>query len=129
MRQPMPRKPQSPWRPKPPRAENQTIWENLVPLEQVPRVHLVCDVDEVVAPAVDHDHAAARLKRLEIVHDLESEEIGGVQRGLTHHDGDADFKFFRADLGTRAVRWNTRRCQVRQNGLPPKEFRSQPIAT
>lgn len=82
LRQPMPRKQQSPRRPKPSRAENQTIWENLAPLEQVPRVHLLCDVGEVVAPAVGRDHAAARLERLEVVRDLGTEEVGRVQRGL-----------------------------------------------
>lgn len=101
---------------------------NLVPLEQVPRAHLVCGVGEVVAPAVGHDHAAARPEHLEVVRDLGTKEVGRVQRGLVHHDEDAYFKFFRADLDVRVVHWNTRRRQVRQNGLAPKEFRSQPIA-
>lgn len=59
-----------------------------VPLEQVPCVHLVRDVGEVVAPAVGHDHAAVRLERLEVVRDPGTEKIGRVQRGLLHHDGD-----------------------------------------
>lgn len=57
------------------------------PLEQTPRVHLVFDVDEVVAPVVGHDHTAARLEHLEVVRDLGTEEIGRVQRGLIRHDG------------------------------------------
>lgn len=55
--------------------------EILVPLEQVPRVHLARDAEEVVAPAVGHDHAAARLERIEVVRDLGTEKIGSVQRG------------------------------------------------
>ena len=77
----MPRKLQSPRRPKPSRAENQTMWENLVPLEQAPRLHLARDAEEAVAPAVGHDHAAARLERLEVVRGLGTEEVGRVQRG------------------------------------------------
>lgn len=61
----------------------------LVPPEQIPRVHLVRDVGEVVAPAVGHDHAAAGLEALEVARDLGAEEVGGVERGLVHHDGDA----------------------------------------
>lgn len=30
-------------------------------------MHLVRDAEEAVAPAVDHDHAAARPERLEVV--------------------------------------------------------------
>lgn len=62
--------------------------EILVPLEQIPRVHLVRDVGEVVAPSVGHDHAAARLERLEVVRVLGTEESRRVQRGLIRHDGD-----------------------------------------
>lgn len=82
MRQPMPRKQQSPRRPKPTSAENQTISENLVPFEQTPRLHLARDAGEVVAPAVGHDHAASRLERLVVVRDFGTEEIGRVQREL-----------------------------------------------
>lgn len=52
-----------------------------VPLEQVPCVHLVRDVGEVVAPAVGHDHTAARLEHLEVVRDLGTEEVGRGQCG------------------------------------------------
>lgn len=62
---------------------------NLVPLEQVPRVHFLGDFCQVITPAVGHDHAAARLERLEVVRDLGAEEVERVQRGLLHHDGDA----------------------------------------
>ena len=52
-----------------------------VPLEQVPCVHLVRDVGEVVAPAVGHDHAAARLERLEVVRDPGTEKSGASSVG------------------------------------------------
>lgn len=63
-------------------AENQTISENLVPFEQIPRLHLACDAGEAVAPAIGHDHATSRLERLVVVRDLGTEEIGRVQREL-----------------------------------------------
>lgn len=63
-------------------AENQTISENLVPFEQIPRLHLARDAGEAVAPAVGHDHATSRLERLVVVRDLGTEEIGCVQREL-----------------------------------------------
>lgn len=37
----------------------------LVPLKQIPRVHLVRHVRELVAPAVGHDHVAAGLEGLQ----------------------------------------------------------------
>lgn len=61
----------------------------LVPPEQISGVHLVSNIRKVVAPAVGHDHAAARLERLEVVRDLGTEEVRRVQRGLVHHNGDA----------------------------------------
>ena len=54
----------------------------LVPLKQIPRVHLVRHVRELVAPAVDDDHVAAGLEGLQVVGHLGSEELRRVQRGL-----------------------------------------------
>lgn len=56
---------------------------NLFSFEQVLRVHLARDAEEVVPPAVGHDHATAHLERIEVVRDLGTEEIGHVQRGLS----------------------------------------------
>lgn len=39
-----------------------------------------------------------------------------------------DFESFRADLDAYVTHWNTRRRQVKLNGLTPEEFRGQPIA-
>ena len=67
----------------------------LVPLKQIPRVHLVRNVRELVAPAVGHDHVAAGLEGLQVVGHLGSEELWRVQRGLLDHHGHA--------LGLRAL--------------------------
>lgn len=61
----------------------------LVPLKQIPRVHLIRHVRELVAPAVGDDHVAAGLKGLQFVRDLGVEEIRRVQRGLVDHHGHA----------------------------------------
>lgn len=61
----------------------------LVPLKQIPRVHLVRHVRELVAPAVGDDHVAAGLEGLQIVGDLGSGELRRVQRGLVDHHGHA----------------------------------------
>lgn len=55
--------------------------QHLVPLEQVPRVDPVGNVGEVLAPAVGHDHAAARLEAPQVARDLGAEELGRVERG------------------------------------------------
>ena len=36
-----------------------------------------------------------------------------------------DFESFKADLDAYVIHWNTRRRQVKLNGLTPEEFRSQ----
>ena len=61
----------------------------LVPLEQIPRVHLVRDVRELVAPAVGDDYVAAGLEGLQVVGHLGAEELRRVQRGLVYHHGHA----------------------------------------
>lgn len=61
----------------------------LVPLKQIPRVHLVRHVRELVAPAVGHDHVAAGLEGLQVVGHLGAEELRRVQRGLVDHHGHA----------------------------------------
>ena len=61
----------------------------LVPLKQVPRVHLVRHVRELLAPAVGDDHFAAGLEGLQVVGDLGPEELWRVQRGLIDHHGHA----------------------------------------
>ena len=47
----------------------------LVPLKQIPRVHLVRHVRELVAPAVGDDHVAAGLEGLQVVGHLGAEEL------------------------------------------------------
>ena len=66
-------------------------WEPspLVPLKQIPRVHLVRHVRELVAPAVGDDHVAAGLKGLQVVGHLGAEVLWRVQRGLVDHHGHA----------------------------------------
>ena len=61
----------------------------LVPLKQIPRVHLVRHVRELVAPAVGDDHVAAGLEGLQVVGHLGAEELRRVQRGLVDHHGHA----------------------------------------
>lgn len=61
----------------------------LVPLKQIPRVHLVCHIRKLVAPAVGHDHVATGLEGLKVVGDLGAEELRRVQRGLVDHHGHA----------------------------------------
>lgn len=61
----------------------------LVPLKQIPRVHLVRRVRELVAPAVSDDHVAAGLEGLQVVSHLGAEELRRVQRGLVDHHGHA----------------------------------------
>ena len=64
-------------------------WEPspLVSLKQIPRVHLVGHVRELVAPAVGDDHVAAGLEGLQVVGHLGAEELRSVQRGLVDHHG------------------------------------------
>ena len=38
-----------------------------------------------------------------------------------------DFESFKADLDAYVIHWNTRRRQVKLNGLTPEEFRSQSL--
>ena len=61
----------------------------LIPLKQIPRVHLVRHVRELVAPAVGDDHVAAGLEGLQVVGHLGAEELRRVQRGLVDHHGHA----------------------------------------
>ena len=62
---------------------------SLIPLKQIPRVHLVRHVRELVAPAVGDDYVAAGLEGLQVVRDLGAEELRRVQRGLVDHHGHA----------------------------------------
>lgn len=61
----------------------------LIPLKQIPRVHLVRHVRELVAPAVGDDHVAAGLEGLQVVGHLGAEELRRVKRGLVDHHGHA----------------------------------------
>ena len=61
----------------------------LIPLKQIPCVHLVRHVRELVAPAVGDDHVAAGLEGLQVVGHLGAEELRRVQRGLVDHHGHA----------------------------------------
>ena len=58
-----------------------------VPLKQIPRIHLVRHVRELVAPAVGDDHVAAGLEGLQVVGHLGAEELRRVQRGLVDTTG------------------------------------------
>ena len=61
----------------------------LLPLKQIPRVHLVRHVRELVAPAVSDDHVAAGLEGLRVVGHLRAEERRRVERGVVDHHGRA----------------------------------------
>ena len=61
----------------------------LVPLKQIPRVHLVRHVRELVAPAVCDDNVAAGLEDILVVGHLGVEELRRAQRGLVDHHGHA----------------------------------------
>ena len=71
------------------RPPNSGCRSSLVPLKQIPRVHLVRHVRELVAPAVGHDNVAAGLEGLQVVRHLGPEELRRVQRGLVDHHGHA----------------------------------------
>ena len=62
---------------------------SLIPLKQIPRVHLVRYIRELVAPAVGDDRVAAGLEGLQVVGHLGAEELRRVQRGLIYHHGHA----------------------------------------
>lgn len=70
-------------------AELGKVPSPLVPLKQIPRVHLVRNIRELVAPTVGHDHVAAGLEGLQVVGHLGAEELRRVQRGLVDHHGHA----------------------------------------
>lgn len=91
-------------------------WEPspLVPLKQIPRVHLVRHVRELVAPAIGDDHVAAGLEGLQVVRNLGAEELRRVQRGLVDHHGHALglHAFHDALDGARAEVVEADRCQA-----------------
>ena len=65
-------------------AKNQVVARvgrpDLIPSEQVARVHLAGNVGQLVAPTVGHDEIAALLERSQVANDLAAEEVGGVER-------------------------------------------------
>ena len=61
----------------------------LVPLKQIPRVHLVRHVRELVAPVVGDGHVASGLEGLQVVGHLGAEELRRVQRELVDRHGRA----------------------------------------
>ena len=69
-------------------AKNQVVARvgrpDLIPSEQVARVHLAGKVGQLVAPTVGHDEIAALLERSQVANDLAAEEVGGVERRLVH---------------------------------------------
>ena len=67
----------------------QAVSSPLVPLKQIPRVHLVRHICELVAPAVGDDHVAASPEGLQVAGHLGAEELRRVQRGLVDHHGHA----------------------------------------
>lgn len=56
----------------------------LIPFEQVPCVHLVLYIGQVVAPAVGHNQRRALLEGGQVVGDFTAEEVWVVQGGLVH---------------------------------------------
>lgn len=64
-------------------------WESppLVPLKQIPRVHLVRHVRELVVSVIGGDHVAVGLEGLRVVGHLGAEELRREQRGLVDHRG------------------------------------------
>ena len=62
---------------------------SLIPLKQIPCIHLARHVGEIVTPAVGDDHVALGLERGKVVRHLAAEELGRVQRGLVDHHGHA----------------------------------------
>ena len=69
-------------------AKNQVVASvgrpDLIPSEQVARVHLAGNVGQLVASTVGHDEIAALLERSQVANDLAAEEVGGVERRLVH---------------------------------------------
>ena len=63
----------------------------LVQLKQIPRVHLVHHVRELVALEVGSDHVAAGLEGLQVVGHLGAEELLSVQSRLVDNHGHALF--------------------------------------
>ena len=61
----------------------------LVPLEQIPCVHLVGHVGQAVDPVVGRDHVALGLELGQIVRDITAEELRRVQGRLVNHHGHA----------------------------------------
>lgn len=57
--------------------------------EQIPRVHLVCNIGQIVAPTVSHNHIALGLELVQVVRYLGPEELRRVERGLVDHHGHA----------------------------------------
>ena len=79
-------------------AKNQVVASvgrpDLIPSEQVARVHLAGNVGQLVASTVGHDEIAALLERSQVANDLAAEEVGGVERRLVHDHAHA-FTFTR----------------------------------
>ena len=63
--------------------------KRLIPLEQIPRVHLVCNIGQIVALTVGYDHIALSLELVQVVRYLRAEEFRRVERRLIHHHGHA----------------------------------------
>ena len=61
----------------------------LISLEQIPRVHLVCNIGQIVAPTVSHNHIALGFELVQVVRYLGPEELRRVERGLVDHHGHA----------------------------------------
>lgn len=57
--------------------------------QRAPRVHLVCNIGQIVAPTVSHNHIALGLELVQVVRYLGPEELRRVERGLVDHHGHA----------------------------------------
>ena len=57
--------------------------------QRAPRVHLVCNIGQIVAPTVSRNHIALGLELVQVVRYLGPEELRRVERGLVDHHGHA----------------------------------------
>lgn len=83
-----------------------------------------------------HEKWTRRLKRAEVTQSMSRKgnclDNGATEQVFGHLKDEffrgrswPDFESFKADLDAYVIHWNTRRRQVKLNGLTPEEFRSQ----
>ena len=83
-----------------------------------------------------HEKRTRRLKKAEVTQSMSRKgnclDNGATEQVFGHLKDEffrgrswPDFESFKADLDAYVIHWNTRRRQVKLNGLTPEEFRSQ----